>query len=589
MNKQNVIDFLKYLAWSSLVEINDLNHTLNFNDVLWRNNIYFCAWLDKKSQKRCSDDDIKKKRYFVVDLDIRLEYWKKNWKVLTQEELDKEIENILKILKDTGLNEYSYVVNSWNWIHLYYCWEEKNFDKQIYSDWVKRAYEQIDDVLQKTPYKCDPATSNLARITRLPWTYNPRKKEIKWEVIRDMWEYECKIIKEQKQDSILFDLLEDFAKKYREAKEEDKEKQIEVKRIVKKDYKKEDIWEKINQIPAGNIAEYVWGVSVVDRGLDNVALRENKKNMWAYWYKPYNIIVNTGSSLIKTDKSYFTSYELVYYELMNKDSKATIDFFRDRYWIEIKEQKKWIDMPKLEYEKIWYVYPNEVFDPFDCFMSGELVTIIAESNSWKTTFAMDIIKKNSELWKRWFYINLEFAIETMRQNRWLWLNNKKKRNLTDLDPLSAEDKTYMDNYVKKNLKTFDYYNNPKWLELEELVNLIIEKKNEWYWLIVIDTFSRIHWNLDQQKARTSQNKSMEILQELAQNLWVAIVLLHHTNRAGTFEGSQKIMDLSNVFIVMTKQEDAEWESYRTFSLSKDKYVTSTDIDVRYRNQTYFNM
>jgi RecA-family ATPase len=77
---------------------------------------------------------------------------------------------------------------------------------------------------------------------------------------------------------------------------------------------------------------------------------------------------------------------------------------------------------------------------------------------------------------------------------------------------------------------------------------------EGYQLFVVDTFSKIHGNLEKD-ARNNQNKCMEELQELAQRLDVAIVMLHHTNRAGTWEGSQKIMDLSNVFIVITKMDD----------------------------------
>ena len=73
---------------------------------------------------------------------------------------------------------------------------------------------------------------------------------------------------------------------------------------------------------------------------------------------------------------------------------------------------------------------------------------------------------------------------------------------------------------------------------------------------MIDTFSRIKGNLESAVAHTSQNKSMEVLQELCQKTGVAIVNLHHTNKAGTFEGSQKIMDLSNVFILMAPEEDS---------------------------------
>lgn len=75
---------------------------------------------------------------------------------------------------------------------------------------------------------------------------------------------------------------------------------------------------------------------------------------------------------------------------------------------------------------------------------------------------------------------------------------------------------------------------------------------------------------------------MKALQELAQKLDIAIVVLHHTNRQGTWEGSQKIMDLSNVMIVISKEVDAEGEEYRNYALIKDKYVTNRDVDVYYR-------
>ena len=75
---------------------------------------------------------------------------------------------------------------------------------------------------------------------------------------------------------------------------------------------------------------------------------------------------------------------------------------------------------------------------------------------------------------------------------------------------------------------------------------------------------------------------MRALQELAQRLDVAIVVLHHTNRQGTWEGSQKIMDLSNVMIVISKEMDAEGEQYRNYALIKDKYVSNKEIDVYYR-------
>lgn len=239
--------------------------------------------------------------------------------------------------------------------------------------------------------------------------------------------------------------------------------------------------------------------------------------------------------------------------------------------------------------KEWFIYPASFFnDKFHCIMEWELVTIVANSNSWKTTFAMDIIQANERLGKRWFYINLEFAIETMWQGRWLWLNWKTKEALTDLAPLTEEENARMQEYVKKKLSQFDYYNNANWIELEDLIKLIQLKQLEWYKLFVVDTFSRIHWNLDSWTARTSQNKCMEQLQSLAQQLWIAIIMLHHTNRTGTREWSQKIMDLSNVFIMIEKDEDGEEEQYRRYKLMKDKYVEDTEVESYYRWGLYIN-
>lgn len=218
-------------------------------------------------------------------------------------------------------------------------------------------------------------------------------------------------------------------------------------------------------------------------------------------------------------------------------------------------------------------------------MSGELVTIVAESNSWKTTFAMDIISKNAELWRKGFYINLEFPIETMWQSRWLWFHWKGKEALTDLSELTPYEKEDMEKYIDTMLKKFDYYNNAQWISLEALELLINEKAMLWYELFVIDTFSRIGWNM-LNEARESQNKCMAALQEMAQKLDVAIVVLHHTNRSGTWEGTQKIMDLSNVFIIIEKDSNCDGVPYRRYKLMKDKFTPDKEIELYYKGWEY---
>lgn len=231
------------------------------------------------------------------------------------------------------------------------------------------------------------------------------------------------------------------------------------------------------------------------------------------------------------------------------------------------------------------LYPSPAFDDFECIMSWELVTIVAESNSWKTTFALDLIKRNAEQWVKGFYINLEFPMETMRQSRWLWLHSKSKNCLTNLEQLSNEEMKDMSDYVSDCLNRYKYYSSPNWISLNKLEQIIEVSAMDWYKLIVIDSFSMIHWN-SSNDARWNQNKCMQELQELAQKLDVAIIVLHHTNRTGTWEWSQKIMDLSNVMIVISKEMDAEWEEYRNYALIKDKYVSNKDVDVYYHGGRY---
>ena len=233
-------------------------------------------------------------------------------------------------------------------------------------------------------------------------------------------------------------------------------------------------------------------------------------------------------------------------------------------------------------KKIAIDYPAECFDEFECVMTWELATIIAESNSWKTTFALDMIERNAKKWIKGFYINLEFPIETMWQGRWLWIHGKTKKDLTEDWKLTDEEIKDLEDYVNKKLNQFKYYNSPNWITLPKLKQIIEIAALEGYQLFVIDTFSRIQWNLEKD-ARNNQNKCMEELQELAQRLNIALVILHHTNRQGTWEWSQKIMDLSNVFLVITKENTGiPWdEEYRTYKLMKDKYVAYKELDVYY--------
>ena len=233
-----------------------------------------------------------------------------------------------------------------------------------------------------------------------------------------------------------------------------------------------------------------------------------------------------------------------------------------------------------------FLYPSPVFDDkFQMLFEWELATIVAEANSWKTTFALEMIDRNAELWVKGYYINLEFPIETTYERRRLWYHGKDKSDLSTSKPLTPSEQADIERYVNEQLNKYAYLSEPNGIDLDKLVQYIEIKAIEWYKLFVVDTFSRIHWNLEKD-ARNNQNKCMETLQELVQRLWIAIVMLHHTNRSWTWEGSQKIMDLSNVFIVLERDYDWTWEPLTKYKLMKDKYTPNVELSLYYRNWKY---
>ena len=63
-------------------------------------------------------------------------------------------------------------------------------------------------------------------------------------------------------------------------------------------------------------------------------------------------------------------------------------------------------------------------------------------------------------------------------------------------------------------------------------------------------------------------------------------MLHHTNKNWAFEGTQKIMDLSNVFIMIQKATDEYGDEYRKYILSKDKFVHNKTVDAVYKGWLY---
>lgn len=470
--------------------------------------------------------------------------------------------------------EPSLIVESKKSLHLYYfCDNTATIDNwAVVNQWLRDYYKWDQKIVK-----------DIARVFRIPGFYHKKNKNEPYRILSYLADPDLVWLPPKYSEK---EMLEKFP-------------------VLEKEINKKN---EIEKTPATDVYNYIWQLNcetMLERlsgsSLINWEMIELKNN--TNWTKQIWVNNKSTSNWIDTKwfigdwKSAFNWITWVeWYWTPRKDIfKWFFDNCKDmipNYLLENKNPKikkedpKKIIIPEKDFEKIGYVFPNN-FDCFECMLSGELVTIIGESNSWKTTFAMDILEKNNINNKKWFYINLEFNIETVWQWRRLFFNWKTKSNLADnLKWLDPHEKIKMNNYINNSLKKFDYYNNPKWITLKELTELILEKNNNWYWLFVIDTFSRIEWNLVNNTARTSQNKSMEILQELAQKTGATIIILHHTNKSGKFEGSQKILDLSNMFILISKESDLQQWEYTKFKLIKDKFTSNKEINISFQDKTY---
>ena len=434
----------------------------------------------------------------------------------------------------------------------------------------------------------DPAiASDISRVLRVPGYYHMKDKNNPFmcNIVDWNWEYytEEEMLKSYPDTETLAD---------KEARAIKKQEQL--KQAIWND----DTWDRIRAMDSKAMLEKISWTNLV--GGDIISFRHNSnwtEQIFCNW-KSTGCWIDKLWKIWSTDKwgPNWTN-RIAWYGWV--DWKEIYKWIKDEFPFVLPEKKEEVAVWEISEEEIeqgsklvigeekkWFLYPSDKFSAFEWFMSWDLVTIIAPSNSGKTTLALDIIKRNAKLGRKCMYINLEFEIATVPRGRWMWAHWKNKMDLTDLGSMTEEEKKDMDDYIKAYLSEFDYYNNPNGLELDKLVSLIRKKVEEGYELFVIDTFSKILWNLNSQTARTNQNRCMEVFQSLVQELNIAVVMLHHTNRQGTWEGSQKIMDLSNVFITIEKSDDWTWIPSRIYRLMKDKYTPDKEIELWYNVKTW---
>lgn len=580
-----ITNMIARLAGSQNVEFSNLYKTLSFEETQGQEPRYM-LWGVSDTTKRNKDDDIKKKCYFFVDIDIRLSKYLNSGIVFSDDELLQEIDKILDALKDWSLDWFAYAVYSGNWLHLYYIGDEAEIDKVTYSKGVQYFYSVINGAIWHLGYYCDGACSNIARISRVPWSINNRHKEQGWKLAWDLWPMEVAILIEKEWDKQYFNNLKQYALEY------DKEDAF-VREIIKTTtVRTDDVRAEINKIDILPIViETRWLTGSKERG-DMIALRDKQWNIGAYVYKPHNCVVTTGTSRAKTARKTYTTYEFVLYEICDWDAKRAKDYFQSKYNVVFTERTKKdiakgiesITIPSKKYFGAKsYLYPSEIFDKdFEALRSWELCIISSPTNMGKSTFTQKILERNKEA--KSLYINLEFDLETAyedarKKSRWFPVKIKG----TDRMPYTDLEMIEVRNYIESCKRKINAISKPQGTPLKEIIDIMLDWLEKGVSLFAVDTFSSIEWADEW----SMQNNIVRKLHEFVKSTNATIIAVHHYNKVGKqMAGSQKISDLANVVIGI---EYRDWGDIQgsTFTLLKEKAIYWTkSIDCYFKEWIY---
>lgn len=220
-----------------------------------------------------------------------------------------------------------------------------------------------------------------------------------------------------------------------------------------------------------------------------------------------------------------------------------------------------------------YDYPDWPFErDFWCLKSWELVLIAAASNNGKTSFVLNLLKKNYNQWKKVGMINMEFDLEDWFRTeffraRWVRDADIKKQD-TDKCPIDAKTKKELNEYIAKRKSEVDIIDMDQSTPLDNIMNQLRTMKKMWYTLVAVDSLSSI-WKCSD--SLDAQNDAMKEMLNFCKSTWMVVILIHHFNKWWKqYSWSTKIKDLSNVMIQIFAAESIKGSRYRVFTLEKDK-------------------
>jgi len=509
MEKQKIADFLRTLCPMNKVEFNNLDITFWFEEALTRKeDIFFIASVENPS-KRSSDDDIIFKNYFFMDFDLRQNYYKQTNDIIDDDTLLLSLEYVKEELKKNWFWDYRYIVFTGNWFHIYYVWEWQKFNKEDYKLWVENYFNEVNKIFDDT-FKVDVACKNIARLSRLPWTYNYKRSKY-W-----LESKECIIL----EDTGLFsDKIKNISQVANSEKENKLINKVNYEIKVSMTNINDPVLEEILKIDISDlIYKYAW--LELQRDWKNFKSPKDWSNIWMFLMN--NVIYITWTHYLSDKAKWYNSFTFVktHYNLDNnltfqwfKDNFSNIKDISDKKKQEFKAQQQernWVwevidvdshfidfwklvsiakeNRRKIDWKTLVKYWIKWLDDYLVWILPEELVVIWAQPWVWKSEIAYNIWIHNALNDKKVCLFSLEWNLEESALRYLQKEINKKdsvssaeyRFNLKDINKL--EDSVEINKKLSDNLIVFDKRTMPTLWFLKE----VIKRKSKETDLFIID-------------------------------------------------------------------------------------------------------
>ena len=575
-DKNKILSFLSNFWELENIEISNLRQRFSIDDIVYYNeqrwdNVYFCWNVDPEAE-RCSNDTIISKNYFYLDFDVRQGRYEKDKYIMTDEEVFEIWEKIKTALNDSILLWWRFFVFSGNGFQVHRIWKEPMvIDKNTYSKAMKFIMNYCAENILKRydiDVKLDMACSNIARVWRLPYTYNhsrvkkfwlePRKAEVRARQTKEV----CELID--------LETFTWFANEYWEEVIVDKDTtEYKPKECV---YDGENEMEAINAIPIENlIFDYCWlkidnqgknfkspkdwentGMFVKDNCviytgthyIHQPSAWKDKKWVWwnCFWFVREHYWLSTEETFKWFEDRYFYIKEIadrnrkLYREQMEKEeqeqAKEKIEKAKNITPDDITQEKQklfeWIKDIDNIYR--WWKAVERMTDNLNeniwKILLGSMNIMVWAPNSWKTTFMYVMIMHNLKKWLKVWLLTYEMRLKDIIEQYYFWQIWAMGRY--DSAIMTEEDNQKTMEYKKQLIMNENFYSCENLsCKFTDLKADIEKMKKFWADVVFIDNLIKIRWTTNEFADNTAV---IEYLYQVSKETWMAIILLHHSDK-----------------------------------------------------------